>query len=290
MDVSFQPTRGRPFTIEVGFFDTVSEIKEKIQKEQCIPAPTQTLMFNGNILQDDLNIHDSEILDLSHIQLIVAPETNVNSNGLVIQDIQSSPTPSNKIRLIVKMPNRAKPSLELEMEAHDTVRRLKERIQETQGLPMNMLVLHINGNELRDPNKSLRDYSLSYSSEVDLSIRGGDFSPMPPPNSSTGLGPSSTSSSGSSSDTNRSKKLRVTIVTKCGTKKIPLEVNPAENVAALRKELQKLSNHAQLDLPPEGYFFIYKQNVMDDDRSIRWHQVGQGDIIEIFNGSVTGGT
>ncbi|KAL0423313.1 UNVERIFIED_CONTAM: hypothetical protein Sradi_0866100 [Sesamum radiatum] len=37
MDVIFQPSRGSPFYIEVGYFDTVLEIKEKIQKDQSIP-------------------------------------------------------------------------------------------------------------------------------------------------------------------------------------------------------------------------------------------------------------
>jgi len=38
-----------------------------------------------------------------------------------------------------------------------------------------------------------------------------------------------------------------------------------------------------------GYFFVYKQNVMDEDRTLRWHEVKNGDTIEIFNGTVTGG-
>ena len=33
-----------------------------------------------------------------------------------------------------------------------------------------------------------------------------------------------------------------------------------------------------------------KQNVMDDDRAFRWHCVDHGDTIDIFNGSVSGGS
>jgi hypothetical protein len=44
MDVIFEPLRGRPFSIEVGFFDSVLEIKEKIQKYQAIPITKQTAM------------------------------------------------------------------------------------------------------------------------------------------------------------------------------------------------------------------------------------------------------
>nr|GMC91408.1 Ubiquitin-like superfamily protein [Ipomoea batatas] len=174
MDLIFEPQRGTQFTIEIGYFDTVQEIKEKVQKYQGIPASTQTLVFNGNVLQDDLNVHSSEILDRSHVS----------------------------------------------------------------------------------------------------------FKPLPA---------TTTTSSGSSGNTNSSKKLRITVLSQCETKKIPVEMNPSENVGELRKELERLKEQWQLELPDDGYFFIYKQNVMDDDRSFRWHNVGQGDTIEIFNGSVTGG-
>ena len=86
------------------------------------------------------------------------------------------------------------------------------------------------------------------------------------------------------------KKLRVMVLPKCGTRKIPVEVNAGDNVGELRKELAKIQQRFQLNLPQDGYFFIYKQNVMDDDRSFRWHRVDYGDTIEIFNGSVSGGS
>ena len=86
------------------------------------------------------------------------------------------------------------------------------------------------------------------------------------------------------------KKLRVMVLPKCGTRKIPVEVNAGDNVGELRKELAKIQQRFLLNLSQDGYFFIYKQNVMDDDRSFRWHRVDYGDTIEIFNGSVSGGS
>ncbi|CDY71939.1 BnaCnng75210D, partial [Brassica napus] len=85
-------------------------------------------------------------------------------------------------------------------------------------------------------------------------------------------------------------KLRVMVLPKNGTMKIPVEVNASDNVGELRKELVKVQQRFQISLPQEGYFFIYKQNVMEDDRSFRWHRVDHGDTIEIFNGSVSGGS
>nr|GMC98948.1 ubiquitin-like protein-NEDD8-like protein RUB3 [Ipomoea batatas] len=214
MDLIFEPQRGTQFTIEIGYFDTVQEIKEKVQKYQGIPASTQTLVFNGNVLQDDLNVHSSEILDRSH------------------------------------------------------------KIEEADGIPVSRITVYANGSELLD-DRTLHDYELSDHSEVEVS-----FKPLPA---------TTTTSSGSSGNTNSSKRLRITVLSQCETKKIPMEMNPSENVGELRKELERLKEQWQLELPDDGYFFIYKQNVMDDDRSFRWHNVGQGDTIEIFNGSVTGG-
>ncbi|KAK4411856.1 Ubiquitin domain-containing protein 7SL RNA1 [Sesamum angolense] len=264
MDVIFQPSRGSPFYIEVGYFDTVLEIKEKIQKDQSIPISKQTLIFNGNILQDELNVHNSEILDRSRIHLLVA------------SDAGSHPTKSDelspsKIQLLLKMPS-SKLGIALEMDVNETIRRLKEKIQEMEGVPINRLAVHANGIELHD-HKSMQDCELSDNSEIDVAVRSSPIT-------------TTTSRSSSGNMNNGSRKLRIVVVTKCGAEKIPVEVNSSDNVGELRKKLQKL----KLDLPQEGYFFIYKQNVMDDDRSFRWHHVCQGDTIEIFSGSVSGGS
>lgn len=278
MDVFFQPTRGRPFSIEVGYFDTVLEIKEKIQKSQGIPISKQTLIFNGNVLHDELNVHSSEILDHSRIHLIVAvdPEkqnstTITTPNNIVKTEHELSTSPSKKIQLLVKMPT-SKLGIALEMDVNDSIRRLKERIYEMEGVPIGRLIIHAGGVELQD-HRTLLECELFDHSEIDVSIRPS----------------SSTTSSGSSGNTSGSKKLKIMVLTKCGTRKIPVEVSPSDNVGQLRKELQKLNQNLDLNLPQEGYFFIYKQNVMDDDRSFRWHHVTQGDTIEIFNGSISGG-
>ncbi|XP_022716056.1 polyubiquitin-like [Durio zibethinus] len=268
MDVIFETQKDRPFSIEVGFFDTVLEIKEKVQKYQGIPIPSQTLVFNGQVLQDERDVKFCEILQNSRIQILVAPEPDKPQANIE----QSSP--SKKIQLNINIPSSSKASVPLEMDVNDTVLRLKEKIHEMEPVPVNRLVVQSSGSELQD-HRSLRDYELMDNSEIDVNIK-----PSP-----TGSG---TGSAGAA--TTGSKRLKLMVLTTCGTKKIPVEVNASDNVGELRKELQKLHQRLQFHLPQEGYFFIYKQNVMDDDRSFRWHQVAQGETIEIFNGSVTGGS
>ncbi|XVE51160.1 hypothetical protein DITRI_Ditri02bG0016900 [Diplodiscus trichospermus] len=269
MDVIFEPQRGRPFSIEIGFFDTVLEIKEKVQKYQGISVASQTLVFNGKVLEDEQDVEYCEILQNSRIQLIVTPEPN----KLQLNTEQSSS--SKKIQLNINIPS-SQASVPIEMDVNETISRLKEKIHEMEPFPVNRLVVQSSGAELQD-HLSLRDCELTDNTEIDVNVK-----PSP-----TGSG---TGSASAAAATMGSKRLKIMVLTKCGTKKIPVEVNASDNVGELRKELQKLHQRVHFHLPQEGYFFIYKQNVMDEDRSFRWHQVAQGDTIEIFNGSVTGGS
>ncbi|CAF1711501.1 hypothetical protein Bca4012_007677 [Brassica carinata] len=207
MDVFFEVQRGPTFCIELGYWDTVLEIKQKIEKYQCIPVAKQTLLFQGKVLQDDHDIEQCAILNNSHLQIISSSlGTDQHRNNQVLKPEQSPPSNST------------------------------EPILNGQDLPVMMAKTNNNNNN------------------------------------------------------NNPKKLRVMVLPKNGTMKIPVEVNASDNVGELRKELVKVQQRFQISLPQEGYFFIYKQNVMEDDRSFRWHRVDHGDTIEIFNGSVSGGS
>ena len=270
----FEPQRGKPFSIEVGYFDTVLEIKEKIQKYQSIPISKQTLIFNGQVLQDEGDIEKCEILHNSRIHLVVAADTDKPPVKMEELSPSPAPPPSTKIQLNVKT-SPSKMHIPIEMDINDTVLKLREKIQDMESVPVNRILLHAAGTELHD-HQILRDCEVSDNSEIEVSFRPSPTSSAP-----------AVAVSGGASCGGGSKKLKLLVLTKCGTKKIPVEVNASDNVVELRKELQKLQQRLQLNLPQEGYFFIYKQNVMDDDRSFRWHHVGQGDTIEIFNGSVS---
>ncbi|CAD5327068.1 Ubiquitin domain [Arabidopsis suecica] len=207
MDVFFETRSGSTFEIELGYWDTVLEIKQKIEKYQRIPVSKQTLLFQGNVLQDHLDIEQCVILNHSRIQLsISSPDQNRNN----IQVFKTEQFPQSN-------------STEQISNAHQ---------ESTVMIPM----------------------------------------------------------SNNNNNNNNPKKLRVMVLPKSGTRKVPVDVNAGDSVGELRKELAKIQQRFQLSLPQEGYFFIYKQNVMDENRSFRWHRVDQGDTIEIFNGSVSGGS
>ncbi|KAL1327620.1 hypothetical protein AAHE18_13G314500 [Arachis hypogaea] len=266
MDVYFDIQRGRTFCIEIGYFDSVLEIKEKVHKYQGIPVAKQTLFFNGHILQDDGDVWKYDILNNSHIQLVVADSDKSPIAGMIkIEDVH----------LNLKIAS-FKAHVPVEMNVTDSVLKLKEKIQEMEGVSTNKILLHATGIELHD-HQLLKDCDISDKSEIDVSLR-------PSPTTSA------VASSRGSGSGNASKKLKLMVLPNTETNKIPVEVNASDNVRELRKELQKLHQNLQFHLPQENYFFIYKQNVMDDNMSFRSHDVVQGDTIEIFNGSVTGGS
>ncbi|XP_058072338.1 polyubiquitin-like [Magnolia sinica] len=258
MDVIFETSKGKTFIIEVGYFDTVLEMKEKIEKYEGIPIDRQTLVFNGQAMSDDRDTEFYEVLLGSHIHLMI--ESN-SEKPIKIEE------PPSKLNVSIKIPS-SKRHFVLEVDITDTVNQLKERIHESEGIPVSRFVLFVAGVELQD-HRSMGEYGVTEHSEINVILK-----PLPP---QSVAGPAS-------------KKLKLMVQPKCGTRKIPVEVSASDNVGELKKELQRLHHQLHFHLPQEGYFFIYKQNVMEDERTFRWHDVRQGDTIEIFNGSVTGGS
>ena len=261
MDIFFEPFSGEGFCIEVGFFDTVLEIKEKIQKYQNIPVAAQTLIFNGEVLQDESNVHSSDLVHNSYIQLISScpekPATKAESSPPL------SPAAS-RVQPLINIPTSKSQQFPLCMHSRGTIRELKENIHAVmETLCVQQLVLYSDGSELQD-HWSLHQSGLSDGSEIDVGFMAGAM--------------------GSSCF----KKLKVIVVLpRCGGKKTAVEVNGSDKVRVLRMELDKLQKCLQFYLPKDGYYFIYKEHVMDEDRSFRWHHVGQGDTIDISPTSIS---
>ncbi|PIA36811.1 hypothetical protein AQUCO_03200053v1 [Aquilegia coerulea] len=278
MDVKFYEfASGRDFMIEIGYFDTVQEIKEKIQKYEGIPISSQTLIFKGQVMVDEHDTVFYEVLHNSQIQLLVKREASSSSKSIVKKEESSSATTSSSssiLQLIIKIPNMKK-QISIDMEATYSVNKLKEKIHVAGGLPLNRLSVIFNGNELND-NSSLEEHAIPNLSEIIAVLRPSPSSTPPPSNN----GISSTN-----------KRLKLMVLPKGGAQKVQVEVNSSDNVGELKKELQLMQQQQMnFSLPSEGYFFIYKQNVMEDDRTFRWHEVKQGETIEIFSGSITGGS
>ncbi|OEL20326.1 hypothetical protein BAE44_0018655 [Dichanthelium oligosanthes] len=270
MDVTFATPRGREFSLEVWYFATVGEVKEAVRAREGVPVASQRLFFDGRELDDDArDAAGYGVLQGSRLLLLLPDD-----------DAPPPPRPSPaaaSVRVTVSAPAIGR-GVALDLRATDTVARLKELLQDrTDGaLPAARSALFFGKAEMED-GKPLADYDppADGTMEVCVVVR------QPP-----------AASGGGNAATPRSQQQqRVAVKVKIGNRAVALEVGAMDVVRDLRKEVERLR------IPVRdgdgggggGYFFVYKQNVMDEDRTLRWHEVKNGDTIEIFNGTVTGG-
>ncbi|KAK3130360.1 hypothetical protein QOZ80_6BG0492510 [Eleusine coracana subsp. coracana] len=71
MDVSFVCSGEEPLLMEVGFFDTVEDIKQKLQSRRGWPAATMSLLHNGDVLDDVGGIERFGIVEGSVIHVML---------------------------------------------------------------------------------------------------------------------------------------------------------------------------------------------------------------------------
>jgi ubiquitin C len=262
MEVTFETTQGRRFTVEIWYFSTVGMIKEEILKREGIPVESQKLFFQGKELQDDRDTEHYSILEGSHV-LIVLPDDKpapdaAAASAAVVHVVASAPSLGRTVAL--------------DLEASSTVARLKETLQErTDGaLPAARLSVFFGKAEMEDDKALVEFDPPAQGMEVCVVVR------QPPP-PACGNGGAKVSSG---------KQQRMSVEVKWGATTATLEVSDMDAVKEVRAKLG--SAVPRLLLPNDGgYFFIYKQNVMEEDRTLRWHDVKSGDTIEIFNGRVT---
>ncbi|CAM0874675.1 unnamed protein product [Alopecurus aequalis] len=271
MEVTIETTKGRRFTIEVWYFSTVRRIKEYILKQEGIPVESQKLFFQGKELQDDHDTEHYSILQGSHVLLVLPDDATA-----------PSPAATAVVHVVASAPSLGR-SVALELEASCTVARLKEKLQErTDGaLPAARLSVFFGKAEMED-DKALSEFDPPADAmEVRVVVR------QPPPASPVcSNGASAAAVAKIINSLKPQQRMRVEV--KWGATTVTLQVRDTDVVKELRAELGRAVPH--LLLPNDGgYFFIYKQNVMEEDRTLRWHDVKSGDTIEIFNGRVTGG-
>ncbi|CAJ1977265.1 unnamed protein product [Sphenostylis stenocarpa] len=337
IDVIFEVQGGILFSVEVNRFETIRDVKEKIQSIHQIPISQQNFLFNGQFLEDHLYIYTTPILHGSHVHLVVAtadaayiaqprmpihgqflpaqpvPELQPSTllsheyDPFVMPEISSStqlmqqrpsppppltcipnPQPVTTVTVNVKMP-KSRDRVRIESDRKDTVRKLKEKIaaqEDMQGVPLDRIVLQLHSmrQELKD-QATLEDCAIVENPEIDVflkpALRGTGSNKGGSSKGGSGRGGSSRAQSG---------KVKVKVVPMETKERIEIEMFPLDMVSLLRQKLDELHRTLGFRLPEDGrYFFIHRQQVMDEDQSFYWHGVRDGDIIETFDGFVTSG-
>ncbi|XP_045084048.1 polyubiquitin-like [Aegilops tauschii subsp. strangulata] len=280
MEVTFETTQGRRFVVEIWYFSTVRRIKEYILKQEGIPVESQRLFFQGKELEDDRDTEYYPIVEGSHV-LIVLPDGSPAAAVTAAADGHAAGAPGAVVHVVASGPALGQGrSVALELDASCTVARLKEMLQErTDGaLPATKVSVFLDKAEMED-DKALVEFEPSSAEGMKMEVRVVVRQLPPSPACNNGNG---------AAKVNNKLQQRMSVEVKWGAKTATLEVSDMDAVKELRAELGSAAPH--LLLPNDGaYFFIYKQNVMEEERTLRWHDVKTGDTIEIFNGRVTGG-
>ncbi|KAL1209339.1 Ubiquitin domain-containing protein 7SL RNA1 [Cardamine amara subsp. amara] len=312
MDV-FVDSIGLPsFSIEVGLWDTVLAIKQKIEKSQGFLVSRQVIFFKGKVLHNHFDVTECDIMQNSRLKLFFSPSDNTNQNNDQVlppqteQPSSSSAVSANPIEEFAK----ATQSWPLVRRNNDQVLQTEEpqvtlnSSNEFLGIQESPVMVASDSVEEtiygQDSSVMVRsDYDESRSlREIEKLLSVEDNLPPVKVGSSSNTNQPLASDKGKeiieipdSPDSPVKKKIKanprkmiVMVMSFKETWTIPVEVNADDNVEELRNELVKMEERGLINLPRVRYVFIHNQARLFEDQSFQSNKVADGDTIEIMHG------
>jgi ubiquitin C len=149
MKIFVQIIKGKNITLEVEPSESILNIKEKIQDKEGIPPSEQKLFFNGILLEDHKDLSYYYVKKESTLHLIMLSLDF--SNIIFVKKVGGS-------------------AFTLMVELSDTIKSIKEKIEEKEGIPQNLQKLFYNGRPLVINNATLANSYIQNLSTIHLEI------------------------------------------------------------------------------------------------------------------------